>query len=381
MMADAPPAAPNAPRRKNPSLLYSAGLSAPANARRFGGGGAAGRGNRVFAFDNTQTRRRLTFSDTNFIIEIPRPSVTVADIARLSSAAFHARAAEPADEKVVIAAWRQVAENISSAGLSAAWNDSCARQGLTEVFKARPARSLAVLDIAAAVLKCASETFGSAGEVDDVDGALADAVLGSLARGDGSADGVLDSAVSALEKLRWVEVFPEVVAKHRAGILVHVFGMLGVAAHGDIDVYRWRSLMRLIRGMACAGVVKAEGKKGKSVLRDALLNEGAKNGGEGRRSAAEMVVRRKDVSVLLRALEKVGGCVEASEETLRTLAAVCGQSAEVAAMAVGDEGAGVVREVAGKWKGRCPVQAAAVDLLAAMATQEVMYIVARDGLL
>lgn len=140
---------------------------------------------------------------------------------------------------------------------------------------------------------------------------LADAVLGSLARGFAGADGVLDSTVSALCSLRWVIKFPHVVKTYRGAILRHAFGMLAGETAGEIDVYRWRSLLRLIRVFACALPVArcAPGVSAVSSLHSEILwGPRAVGAGapDGRRSAKDLGIRARDVSLLLRALERVG---------------------------------------------------------------------------
>lgn len=62
------------------------------------------------------------------------------------------------------------------------------------------------------------------------------------------------------------------------------------------------------------------------------------------------------------------------------LSAVCTHSSEVASMVVHEDGAGVVKDIAGKYRTRCSLQFIGMELLAAMARTEVMHCASIDGL-
>lgn len=365
-------------------------------------------------------KRRLSFAETPRVIEIPRVAVTQADRVALRAAATAVAESSADGEAAHIAAWRELQQHITDRCLAVTFRTSPARRALIAVLIGQKPASAALLDITASTLALAAQTFGpimdegaakgpaeggydAAGDEDER--ALCSAVMRSLSRGDAATEGVLESITSALVASAWVRLFPDVVLLHRDEVLRHAFGMLDSPG---MDVFRWKSVMRLIALLACAAAsppnktgqkkssaaqhldkllggrepTAQDGGRGEGVRPDRVRARahregvGGRSAGGGKKRAKELGIRDGDVSALLRSVERFGrDNTECTEDALRALTALCSRSAEVAAMVVAEDGAGVVRELASlpAYRAKCAMQIIVVDLLSTLATPSVLF--------
>lgn len=355
-------------------------------------------------------KRRLSFADTPSVIEIPRVAVTQADRVALRAAATAVAEASSTAESARAAAWRELQGHISDRCLAVTFRTSPARRALIAVFSGGKPASAALLDVAASTLALAAQTFGpimdeGAGKApaecgygaaeDEDERALCSAVMCSLARGDAASEGVLESITSALVASAWARLFPDVILERRTEILRHALGMLDSPS---MDVFRWKSVMRLVSSLVCVATpppTKVGNKRSSTALQlDDLLGGGSmkesgpkrmravrddvsrRSAGGGRKRAKELGIREADVSALLRSAERFGReNADCTEDALKALTALCSQSAEVSSMVVAEDGAGVVRELANlpAHRAKCTLQIVVVDLLSTLAAPSVVF--------
>lgn len=291
-------------------------------------------------------RKRLTFSDTNDVYEIPPAPPSPKKQEALQKAAASVAEATCAGSWHTTAqrvhAWRVVATHLADSSMAEGYKSSALRRAFATVFSARqPAR---VLTVAASALKLAAESFaGSAPPScdDEADVKLCEAVLGALVRGDVNGDEIYDNIVCAICVFGWIEIFPEIVLANRNLLLRQTFITL---ESPDLSLQTWRATSRLI--CALAALNRRDDCDDKSLLCDVIgkrrvASVGGTNA-DGR--ALRLQVRESDVGIILRTAERMGtvSCHgEAAEAAILALAALTHNNPEVAATVVMEQGASV----------------------------------------
>jgi hypothetical protein len=352
-------------------------------------------------------RRRLTFSQNDEVYTVPVPVPTPDDHDMLRTAiAEVGMSALSADATLRADAWRTVTILLSDHALENTFRESGLRSSLAAVFKGigRDAEA------AAAALAVVAQTY-TCDPDDPADRAVCSAVMDWLARGCAPASS-FETVVLAVTAYRWDAVFPMVLHERRNAILRQAFGMLDSP---DLDVYAWRAVMVLVRIMfgicddhpstaevqvkdtIIASDMTGEtnrkpavppkqnlreeviGKRENKKVHGAFLPDSRLLSSEGdTKTDGSPRVRESDVRVMLRAAERLGRLKQhgdATEDALLTLCAVARSSLEAASILVLEQGAAVVTELATAHRSKCSLQAAAVELLATMASPDVFYLI------
>lgn len=352
-------------------------------------------------------KRKLSFNDTLQVHEIPRVRPAAADYEALRRAAeAAATAAGTAEEQVT--AWREVAACMVDPALKHTYRACGVRKSLAAILQS-PRAPPSVVEMAAAVLSVAAETFGSGivkpgtgcdqkraacedastgggtGSADDdctakvVQDEVADyadddtgeervlcaAVISCLCSSRAS-NHTISSLASAILGFSWRKRFPALLSSSTGVVLRRTLEVLG--NRDDLDVHIWKSLMTSMAAFQDAALgcgANRDATQGGSDLRAELLGGGAGLG------AARVGVKAVDVKTLLGALKQFA-CEgrDVLPEAMHAFRVLCCRSAEAAAMFVEQGAAAVVKDLL---EGQSlEVHAAAVNFLAVLAAPAVL---------
>lgn len=340
-------------------------------------------------------KRKLSFSDTLQVHEIPCVRPAAADYEALRRAAEAAGTADGTAE-VQVAAWREVAACMVDPALKQTYRACGVRKSLASVLQSSSAPPL-VLEMAAAVVALAADTFGtghdkmgtregrqpdsSRGDVkssavagddksdddDDDDDevgeerGLCEAVLSCICTSRAS-NHTISSLTNAIVRFSWPKRFPFLFNTSCGPVMRRILEVL--RNKDDMDVYIWKSLMTtmaITQRAALESPTKVPGRgTGGGDLRAELL------GGGGGLASTRVGVRAADVQTLVGALQQYADeGRDALPEAMQAFAWLCARSTEVAALFIELDTAAIVKRFAAGEK--AAVLTAAVELLAVLA--------------